>query len=173
VTGYPTLLTFSGEVKGDYDGERELEDLVAFVNEKAATDRTVEGTLGNKAGLIDVFQQISDEFLAKVDIDTIIGHAKELAKNVDKEDTASADFYVRALERIKSKPEFLETEIARLTKLISGTSVSAVKKDEFSKRLNILVSFTSQPDEPEEVDPQDLSQLAGEFDEQVVDAREL
>jgi len=82
------------------------------------------------------------------DVDTLITRAKEAVKTVKPEDSAQADLYVKYLERIKSKPQFLETEIERLKKLVSGGSITPIKRDEFSKRLNVLLSFSTPEPEP-------------------------
>jgi hypothetical protein len=52
-----------------------------------------------------------------------------------------AKIYIRALELLKTKPEYLTTETERLTRMIESGSLSAAKVDEFVARLNILAAF--------------------------------
>lgn len=50
VSGYPTLKFFpKGNKAGeDYDGGRDLDDFVAFINEKCGTSRDGKGQLTSK-----------------------------------------------------------------------------------------------------------------------------
>jgi len=153
VSGYPTLLFFkAGETTPiQYESDRELETLVAYVNTNAGTDRQSDGTLGPNSGLVEELKPIASDFHNKAaDIDTLISRAQEISKSVKPEDSTQAQLYVKFLERIKTKPQFLESEIERLKKLISGGAITTSKRDEFSKRLNILVSFNTPETAPVE-----------------------
>jgi protein disulfide-isomerase A6 len=152
VSGYPTLIFFSAtdkDVPEPYDGGRDLEELVAFINKKTGTDRRSDGSLGPNAGVLPEFQSIVTDFLKKEEIDSLIGRAKEITKPEKSEDATSIDFFVRVIEKLKTKPEFLETEITRLKKLVSNPSITANKKDEFTKRLNVLSLFDPSSATPE------------------------
>jgi len=147
VSGYPTLFFFqpNDATPNKYEEARELDTLISFVNSKAGTDRKPDGTLGPNSGLVEELKSISSDFYNKAaDVDTLIARAQETIKTIKPEDAAQAKLYVTFLERIKAKPQFLETETERLKKLVSGGSITPAKRDEFTKRLNILVSFNTE-----------------------------
>lgn len=59
VSGYPTLKFFpKGNKDGeDYDGGRDLDDFVAFINGKCGTSRDAKGQLNSNVG--DIFSYLS------------------------------------------------------------------------------------------------------------------
>lgn len=50
-------------------------------------------------------------------------------------------YYVRVMEKIKDKNNYVDNEIARLDKIIKSGTVSASKIDDFTIRKNILTNF--------------------------------
>jgi len=45
------------------------------------------------------------------------------------------------MNKINDKKDYIEKEIARLTKIVKGKNISTEKMDDFSKRINILNIF--------------------------------
>lgn len=66
---------------------------------------------------------------------------KQAEKIVAELDTADAKYYLKALTSARDNKEFATNEIARLDKLIASGSLSGKKKDEFTKKKNILSVF--------------------------------
>ncbi|KAG8485210.1 hypothetical protein CXB51_021276 [Gossypium anomalum] len=66
VGGLPTLKLFSkgNKAGGDYNGDRDLGDLVTFINEKCGTNRDAKGQLNSKAGILSSLDASVKEFVA-------------------------------------------------------------------------------------------------------------
>jgi len=142
VTGYPTLKWFA---KGSsepiaYNGDRELSALVSFVNTEAGTRRLTSGKLNSDAGLIQELDVLVTEFRSG-DKQSVLAKAKTAAGSLG--DSIEVKTYLKAFEKLVSEPGYADSEIARLEKIISGGSITAVKVDEFTKRINILRRFTA------------------------------
>nr|ABK93392.1 unknown [Populus trichocarpa] len=69
VSGFPTLKFFpKGNKAGEeYEGGRDLDDFVAFINEKAGTSRDGKGQLTSKAGIVESLDALVKEFVAAGD----------------------------------------------------------------------------------------------------------
>jgi len=68
---------------------------------------------------------------------------------------------VKLIEKVvKSGIAYVESEIARLNRLLDG-SVTAAKRDEFTVRVNILRSFLSAP-KKEEASAGEQAETSGE-----------
>ncbi|XP_073292481.1 protein disulfide-isomerase like 2-1-like [Primulina huaijiensis] len=65
VSGYPTLKFFPKNNKAgeDYDGGRDLDDFVTFINEKCGTSRDGLGQLTYKAGVVEALGSLVKEFV--------------------------------------------------------------------------------------------------------------
>lgn len=140
VTGYPTLKWFPKDNKAgqDYDRPRVASDLVAFVNEKAKTDRSVDGRLGATAGIIASLKDFVTEFKGATDKAEVATRAVAAANALA---TPAAKFYARVFEATVADASFVATELTRIERLLSSSSLSAKKIDEFTIRVNILKSF--------------------------------
>jgi len=140
VTGYPTLKWFPKDSKAgqDYDRPRVASDLVAFVNEKAKTDRSVDGRLGATAGIIASLKDFVTEFKGATDKAEVATRAVAAANALA---TPAAKFYARVFEATAADASFVATELTRVERLLSSSSLSAKKVDEFTIRANILKSF--------------------------------
>ncbi|PSS19668.1 Protein like [Actinidia chinensis var. chinensis] len=66
VSGFPTLKFFpKGKKAGeDYDGGRDLDDFVTFINEKCGTSRDAKGQLTAKAGVVETLDTLVKEFIS-------------------------------------------------------------------------------------------------------------
>lgn len=143
VTGYPTVkfFPFGSTVPVSYDGPREVEPMLSYLNEQASTFRSLNGELTDDAGRIKEF-------------DDIIATAPKLDKSLlEKLNAAAASVpdstpenhvsqYLKTAEKVVAKGlEYVEKEIARLSGMISKATVSAEKKTAFMFRRNVLKAF--------------------------------
>lgn len=143
VTGYPTVKYFppGSTVPVDYQGGREVEPMLDYINVNAGTYRTLSGELTEMAGRI---KSLDDVILAveKIDAAAIASMKEAVAAVADSKAAAHAKEYLSMAEKIAAKGvEFVEKEIARLTGMIGSSSVSADKKTGFMIRKNILNAF--------------------------------
>jgi protein disulfide-isomerase A6 len=148
VSGFPTIKFFpkgSKESPEDYDGERELPAFVTYINSKANTRRTVDGTLDATAGRIAALDELVKEFLSAVGDarSTVVKRAEEAAKALTGDDSFAGKVYTKVMSSIVEKgKDFVATEIQRIEKLLKG-SISNTKLDELIKRKNILSAFSA------------------------------
>jgi len=54
------------------------------------------------------------------------------------------------MNKINDKKDYIDKEVARLTKILEGKNLSSEKADDFMKRINILKSFKKEEKEKEE-----------------------
>jgi len=143
VSGYPTLLYFPSGVKNPpmtYGGDRSYEDLVRYVNRQAKTFRSNDGRLTAKAGRIPAVDKLVSALLSSESQQTIIDEVKSVVNTLT--DHPSASMYLKLAEKVaKSGKQYVENEIARLTKMLDFGALTPAKKDEFSLRTNLLRSF--------------------------------
>ncbi|XP_015751653.1 PREDICTED: protein disulfide isomerase-like 2-2 [Acropora digitifera] len=125
VTGFPTLKFFPKDNKEgeEYNGGREEQDFIDFLNEKCKTNRVSGGGINQeKFSLNKLVLQICDHIKFSLII-------------------RMATYYTKVMERVQSKGDsFVTVELDRLKRLMEG-SISDSKKDEFSMRSNILAQF--------------------------------
>ncbi|XP_061371925.1 probable protein disulfide-isomerase A6 isoform X2 [Gastrolobium bilobum] len=119
ISGYPTLKFFpkSNKAGEDYDGGRDLNDFVAFINERCGTNRDGQGQLTSKAGIIESLDDLVKEFVS--------------ADNNEKKAVFS---------RMEKGSDYAKNEIQRLERMLEK-SISAAKADEFTLKKNILSTF--------------------------------
>lgn len=143
ITGYPTVkfFPFGSTVPVSYDGPREVEPMLSYLNEQANTFRSLSGELAEIAGRITHFDDIIAT-AAKLD-QALVDKLKAAAETVG--DSVAAEHvkeYLKTSEKIVAKGvEYVEKEIARLTGMISKATVTAEKKTSFMLRRNILKAF--------------------------------
>lgn len=145
VRGYPTIKFFPGGANAleDYQGGREVEDFVEFLNNRAGTQRNADGSLKSTAGRIaaldDAIKAASFEVTA-----TLQQQLEELAKALSETEQAVAKIYMAVVKNILSKgKDYINTETARLTKLLAGGNLKAESKKNFQLRQNVLKAFTA------------------------------
>ncbi|XP_066366580.1 protein disulfide isomerase-like 2-1 [Miscanthus floridulus] len=147
VSGFPTLKFFpKGNKAGeDYDGGRDLDDFVKFINEKCGTSRDSKGQLNSEAGLVASLNPLVKEFLNAAD-----DKRKEVLSKIE-EDVAKLSgsaakhgkIYVTAAKKIMDKgSDYTKKETERLHRLLEK-SISPSKADEFIIKKNILSTFSS------------------------------
>ncbi|CAM9241415.1 unnamed protein product, partial [Ectocarpus fasciculatus] len=143
ITGYPTVkfFPFGSTVPVSYDGPREVESMLSYLNEQANTFRSLSGELTEIAGRITHFDDIIAT-AAKLD-QALVDKLKVAAATVDESVAAEhVKEYIKTSEKIVAKGvEYVEKEIARLTGMISKATVTAEKKTSFMFRRNILKAF--------------------------------
>ncbi|KAJ2719298.1 hypothetical protein GGI07_005292 [Coemansia sp. Benny D115] len=156
IQGFPTLLAFpagEGAEKIEYDGDRSLEDLVAFVNKHAGTQRTTAGFLDQSAGRLEALDAIARKYIAasKAQRTKLISKAKETADKVkDKTQAKFAKYYVKVMEKMTSASDFATKEAERLAGIVKSGAVSASKLDGFTIRQNVLNVFLGKSGATEE-----------------------
>jgi len=140
VTGYPTLKWFPKGASEPiaFSGERNLNALVDFVNTEAGTRRLASGKLSSDAGLIEDLDVLIQQFFSG-DKQAVYEKAKTAAEKLG--NSIEVKTYLKAFEKLISDSAYVDTEITRLEKIISGGSITPVKVDEFTKRVNILRKF--------------------------------
>eukprot|EP01018_Ginkgo_biloba_P028381 Gb_00896 [translate_table: standard] len=148
VEGFPTLKFFPKTNKAgeDYDAGRELDDFVAFINEKTGAHRDGQGRLTSNAGKVPSMDELVKEFLSATldERKAILSKFEEESKKLDGSSASFGKIYVKAAKRTIEKGEdYAKNELERLERILEK-SVSASKADEFIVKKNILSSFTSQ-----------------------------
>jgi len=140
VNGFPTLKWFPKDDKSgiDYQGGRDLQDLVDFVNEHAGTQRNSDGSLQATVGLIDDFSDLVESFKADGASSALAEQAEAIATKIG---TKMAKVYKVIFGRSVDNSEYIATEISRLTRMIESGNLNRQKIDEFTMRINILNSF--------------------------------
>lgn len=145
VSGYPTLKFFpKGNKAGeDYDGGREVDDFVTFINEKCGTSRDSKGQLTSQAGVVASLDTIVKEFITAADDEKKALFAK-IEEEVGKLTGSSARYGKVYLKAAKSTIEkgsgYAKKEIERLERMLQK-SISPAKADEFTIKKNILSTF--------------------------------
>jgi len=144
VSGYPTLKFFPKDNKdGDrYDGARDVDSFITFINNKAGTQRDKTGALSALAGRIPSLDSIVEKFLSEgADKVALLKEAEAYVATAVGDALANAKYYIKVFTSSLTAPDFVSTEIARLDRLISSGSLTPKKKDEFTKKRNILSVF--------------------------------
>ncbi|GMN52341.1 hypothetical protein TIFTF001_021484 [Ficus carica] len=123
VSGFPTLKFFPKNNKAgeEYEGGRDLEDFVNFINEKCGASRDGKGQLTSKAGIVSSLDALVKDFVTASDEEKKI--YTKVAKN--------------SLEKGAS---YAKKEIERLQRMLEK-SISQAKADEFTLKKNILSLF--------------------------------
>jgi protein disulfide-isomerase A6 len=147
VTGFPTIKWFGKNNKADplaYDGARDVQAFVDYINGKAGTSRDAQGRLGKTAGRVESLDAIAAKFVSSSSQDDLIKEAEAAASQLTGADKENAKFYLKVMSLVKSKGKgFLTSEPARLDKMLEGSAVTPAKIDEFTIRKNILAAFTA------------------------------
>jgi protein disulfide-isomerase A6 len=145
VSGFPTLKFFPKNNKAgeDYDGGRDLDDFVTFINEKSGTSRDSKGQLTSKAGIVAELDNLVKEFVSASG-DEKKAVFSRIESEVEKLTGSAARYgkiYLKVAKSYLGKgSEYATNEIQRLERIL-GKSISAAKADEFTLKKNILHSF--------------------------------
>ncbi|KAF9619970.1 hypothetical protein IFM89_010586 [Coptis chinensis] len=147
VSGFPTLKFFpKGNKDGeDYDGGRDLEDFVTFINEKSGTSRDGKGQLTSTAGIVASLDALVKEFVSASN-DKKKAVLSKIEEEVEKFDGSAARYGKIYLKAAKSSLEkgshYAKNEMDRIQRILEK-SISSAKADEFTLKKNILSTFVA------------------------------
>eukprot|EP01112_Ceratiomyxa_fruticulosa_P017524 TRINITY_DN5472_c0_g1_i3.p1 TRINITY_DN5472_c0_g1~~TRINITY_DN5472_c0_g1_i3.p1 ORF type:complete len:354 (-),score=91.55 TRINITY_DN5472_c0_g1_i3:75-1136(-) len=143
VTGFPTIKWFPKDNKAGekYEGPRDIESFVNFINRNAGTFRDKSGRLTAEAGRIAKLDELVDKFVV-APAESFIKEAETLVAELVGDAIHNGKYYVKVFSSILANKDFAAKEVERLQKLVNSGSVAPKKVDEFTKRINILKSFT-------------------------------
>ncbi|KAJ8447790.1 hypothetical protein Cgig2_015153 [Carnegiea gigantea] len=146
VSGFPTLKFFPKNNKDgeDYEGGRDLDDFVSFINEKCGTHRDAKGQLTSKAGIVESLETLVKEFVSATN-DEKKAIFTRLEEEVGKLEGSSARYgkiYTKAAKSCMEKgADYAKNEIQRLERMLSKV-INPTKADEFTLKKNILSMFS-------------------------------
>jgi len=148
VTGFPTIKFFPKNNKENpesYEGARDVQSFIDFLNGKCGTERDAKGRLGDSAGKVAALDDIAQGFVAPgADHGALIAKANDIVKGLSASDAKNAGVYMKLFGAVQKRGvEFISIELSRLERLLEG-AVSPAKVDEFTVRKNVLSSFTSE-----------------------------
>ncbi|KAD6795526.1 hypothetical protein R6Q59_020577 [Mikania micrantha] len=145
VSGFPTIKFFPKNNKEgeDYEGGRDIDSFVTFINEKCGTSRDAKGQLTSNAGLVKELDSLVKEFVGANNDDKKAVYDK-IEQEVGKLTGSAArhgKIYVKAAKSSLSKgSDYAKNEIQRLERMLAK-SISPTKADEFTLKKNILSAF--------------------------------
>ncbi|KAE9446658.1 hypothetical protein C3L33_21455, partial [Rhododendron williamsianum] len=163
VSGFPTLKFFpkSNKAGEDYDGGRDLDDFVTFINEKCGTSRDAKGQLTDKAGIVESLDALVKEFVSAGSDEkkAVFGRIEEEAEKLKGsaarvlfcaqlvivllliEKQLYGKIYLKAAKSCMEKgADYAKNEIQRVERMLNK-AISAAKADEFTLKKNILSTF--------------------------------
>jgi protein disulfide-isomerase A6 len=149
VSSYPTIKFFprGSTIPEKYDGARSEDALVAFMNEKAGTNRVVGGGLDAKAGTIEAVDSILAKYITTGGLSDFEKASKDISKVVQGLKDKYAAYYVKALEKLGKNPDYATKEQTRLAGLLKKGGLAQEKIDDLTRRSNILSRFLVKQDE--------------------------
>jgi len=148
VSGYPTLKFFPAGSSEPiaYDGARELEDMVSFINTNAGTERDSNGNLKPTAGRVEALDAAITKAAYVID-ETLLTSLQSVVSSLSEAeaDAEKGAAYISTLTKAIAKggKSYIEKEIARLTGLINKDTVTAESKTGFQLRRNVLSAFVN------------------------------
>jgi len=145
VSGFPTLKFFpKGNKAGEeYGGGRDLDDFVAFINEKSGTSRDGKGQLTSKAGILESLDVLAKELVAASGEEkkAVLSRIEEEVGKLQGSAARHGKIYLKAAKsHVEKGSDYAKNEIQRLERLLAK-SISPAKADEFTLKKNILSSY--------------------------------
>lgn len=145
VSGFPTLKFFpkSNKAGEDYDGGRDLDDFVNFINEKCGTSRDSKGQLTSKAGIVEHLDALVKEFVSAGNDEkkAVYGKIEEEVEKLKGSTARYGKMYLKAAKSCMEKgADYANNEIQRLDRMLKK-AISEAKADEFALKKNILSTF--------------------------------
>ncbi|KAF3967035.1 hypothetical protein CMV_008926 [Castanea mollissima] len=145
VSGYPTLKFFpkSNKAGKDYDGGRDLDDFVNFINEKCGTSRDGKGQYTSKAGIVASLDGLVKEFVSAGNEEkkAVFARIEEEVEKLEGSTARYGKIYLKTSKNFMEKgADYAKNEIQRLERILEK-SVSPAKADEFTLKKNILSTF--------------------------------
>lgn len=147
VSGFPTLKFFpKGNKAGeDYDGGRDLDDFVSFINGKCGTSRDGKGQLTTQAGIVSSLDVLVKEFVSASSDEKkeILLKMEEEANKLTGSSARYGKIYLKlAKSTIEKGADYAKKETDRIQRILEK-SISSAKADEFTLKKNILSTFAS------------------------------
>ncbi|XP_024967970.1 probable protein disulfide-isomerase A6 [Cynara cardunculus var. scolymus] len=145
ISGYPTMKLFPKDNKAGevYQGDRDLDSLVAYINQKCGTSRDAQGQLTSDAGIVEVLDNLVKEFMG-ADGDekkAVFAKIQEEAGNLHGSFARYGKIYIKAAQSCMAKgADYARNEIQRLERMLAQ-SISSLKADEFILKKNVLSAF--------------------------------
>ncbi|ORY86105.1 thioredoxin-like protein [Protomyces lactucae-debilis] len=147
IQGFPTLKYFPAGDKTpvEYNSGRTEEAFLEFINEKTGSFRLPGGALNALAGRVPSLDSIAQKIGATKgeSLTALLAEGRAALDDYAKE--AKNDiykYYYRVLEKLETKPDWIDTEYARLSKLLQNSSALAKEKlNELRQKKNILEAF--------------------------------
>ncbi|KAK6533433.1 hypothetical protein TWF694_002373 [Orbilia ellipsospora] len=156
IKSFPTLKFFaaddSPEITGaiDYEGPRDQDSIMEWMNQMSSTHRKPGGQLGADAGTIEILDDIIKEHLPSGGA-SILAEIEGALSKLEKTQEKHAKVYLNVAKKFAAKSStYITDELARLGKMIAGGKVNLDKVDELTIKQNILKRFQSTPDDKEE-----------------------
>ncbi|KAK4775548.1 hypothetical protein SAY87_023509 [Trapa incisa] len=145
VSSYPTLKFFpKGNKAGEeYEGGRDLDNFVNFINEKCGTNRDAKGHYTSKAGLVKSLDTLVKEFVSASaeEKKSIFIKIEEEVEKLTGPNARYGKIYLKSAKSCLEKGSgYAQKEIDRIHRLLEK-SISPAKADEFTLKKNILSSF--------------------------------
>lgn len=145
VSGFPTLKFFpKGNKAGEeYEGGRDLDDFVNFINEKCGTSRDGKGQLTSKAGVVAALENLVKEFVSAGDVEkkAVFDRLQEEIEKLEGPSSRYGEIYLKSAKSCMDKgADYAKNEIQRLDRILAK-SINAVKADQFTLKKNILSAF--------------------------------
>ncbi|KAI3864660.1 hypothetical protein MKX03_009180 [Papaver bracteatum] len=147
ISGFPTLKFFpKGNKAGeDYDGGRDVDDFVSFINEKCGTSRDGKGQLTSQAGIVASLDALVKEFVSASNEEkkAVVSRMEEEVEKLKDSSARYGKIYLKAAKSCLEKgSDYATKEMERLKRMLEK-SISPAKADEFNLKKNILSTFAA------------------------------
>ncbi|KAL0903174.1 hypothetical protein M5K25_027531 [Dendrobium thyrsiflorum] len=147
VTGFPTLKFFPKTNKAgeDYDGGRDLDAFVSFINDKCGASRDTTGQLTSQAGIVANIDSLVKELISAASDErkAVLSKIEEEVEKLEGSSVRYGKVYLKATKSYIDKgSEYAKKEIERLQRMLEK-SISPAKADEFIIKKNILSTFVA------------------------------
>lgn len=148
VSGYPTLKLFpaGSEEPSTVEIARDLETLLAYVNDHAGTDIASDGGVTAAGGIVPEIAESIRQLLSAESADERASIAEACAATVQGLDEAAQEkfrYYERVFRKIdKHGAGYVAKEHGRLTGMLEGEgNLQVESKRMFQRRINVLKQF--------------------------------
>jgi protein disulfide-isomerase A6 len=146
VRGFPTIKWFP---RGrptepmDYQSGRTAEAMLEFIKKQIEYD--------NSFAVVAPLSDIAIKFTeGEIDAEAALKEAKIAVTKLDDDVKDNAALYIKYLEKAGEKgKDYIETELARLMKMVQGGKMSTAKLIEVSKKISVLESFAKAEPQPD------------------------